>query len=57
MSTILMTTLSKEDKVLYDIHHFLTTLEVPECPDEQQRRRFIKRATKFFVQDEQLYRR
>ncbi len=54
---VLAVSISKEDKVLNEIYHFLTTLEVPECKDEQHRRRFIKRATKFFVRNEQLYKR
>ena len=48
---------SREDKVLIEIHRFLATLEIPEDLDPQQRRRFIKRATKFFIQHEQLYKR
>jgi hypothetical protein len=48
---------SKEDKVLLQIYHFLTTLEVPEIENNQQRHRFIKRATKFFVRNNELYKR
>lgn len=49
--------LSKEDQVLQEIYHFLTTLAIPEGHIEQQQWQFIKRATKFFVRDEQLYKR
>lgn len=48
---------SREDQVLNEIHHFLVTLEIPAGKDIQQRKRFIKRATKFFVRHEQLYKR
>ncbi|KAI0086603.1 hypothetical protein BDY19DRAFT_894727, partial [Irpex rosettiformis] len=49
--------ISKEDKVLNDIYQFLMTLEVLAGMDVPQRKQFIKRATKFFVRHEQLYKR
>ena len=50
-------TLSKEDQVLNSIQRFLTDLEFPSNLNEPQRKRFIKRATKFFVREHQLYKR
>lgn len=50
-------TLSPQDQTLHDIYHFLTTLETPQYASSQDKRRFIVKATRFFVQNQALYRR
>ena len=48
---------SKQDEVLQQIYHFLTTLQTPPTKSLQEKRRFIQRATKFFVRNGEMYRR
>ncbi|TFK16859.1 hypothetical protein FA15DRAFT_546737, partial [Coprinopsis marcescibilis] len=42
---------------LRQIQHFLTTLEAPQISDPQQKRRFLNKATQFFVKDGKLFKR
>ncbi|TFK16888.1 hypothetical protein FA15DRAFT_551999, partial [Coprinopsis marcescibilis] len=42
---------------LHQICHFLTTLEAPQIRDPQQKRRFLAKATQFFVKDGKLFKR
>ena len=42
-------TVSKEEQSLLDIFRFLTTLEAPNYTTPQEQRRFVKRATQFYV--------
>ena len=46
-----------QDEMLQRIQHFLETLELPPTKSNQERRRFIQRASKFFVRDHVLYKR
>lgn len=48
---------SRQDQTLRDIFKFLTTLEAPEFPSAQECKRFIKKATHLFVQNEHMYKR
>lgn len=45
------------DQLLADIFHFLTTLEAPNHPTLQDQKRFIKRATQFYVKNGRLWKR
>ena len=44
------------DKSLQSIFKFLTTLEAPEFETVQDRKRFVKKATQFFVRNGYMYR-
>lgn len=48
---------SKQDKILFQYRHFLETLETPSFSSNQDKRRFIKKATRFLVKDGKMYRR
>ena len=48
---------SRLDKSLQSIFKFLTTLEAPEFETVQDRKRFVKKATQFFVRNGYMYRR
>ena len=50
-------TLAQEDQSLLDIYHFLTTLEAPNYSTPQEQKRFIKRATQFYVNSGKLWKR
>jgi hypothetical protein len=45
------------DKSLRDIFEFLTTLEAPAFNSVQEQRRFIQRATQYFVKDNRMWKR
>jgi hypothetical protein len=45
------------DESLKEIYRFLTTLEAPASDSIQEQKRFIKRATQFYVQDGQMWKR
>ena len=45
------------DESLKDIYRFLTTLEAPASSSIQEQKCFIKRATQFYVQDDQMWKR
>jgi hypothetical protein len=45
------------DDNLRDIYKFLTTLEAPAADSIQGQKRFIKRATQFYVQDDKMWKR
>lgn len=49
--------LSKQDQVLQQIYNFLTTLQLPSLKSNQERRHFMQKATKFFVNEGILYKR
>lgn len=49
--------LSRQEKALEDIRKFLQTLEVPPTDSLQARKRFLKRATEFYLKDEKMYKR
>lgn len=49
--------LGKYDKTLVQTYDLLTTFRVPSEYDGQRRRRFIQRATKFFVQQGVMFKR
>lgn len=49
---------SKQDRDLHDYLHFLQTLQIPaSAVSNQQRHRFIRRASRFFVRNGKMYRR
>lgn len=50
-------TTKTQDEGLRDILKFLTTLEAPPTSDVQAQRRFIKRATQFFVKDGKMWKK
>jgi hypothetical protein len=45
------------DESLKDIYRFLTTLEAPASNSIQEQKRFIKRATQFYVQNNKMWKR
>lgn len=45
------------DENLKDIYKFLTTLEAPASISIQDQKRFIKKATQFYVQDDKMWKR
>jgi len=47
----------KLDENLRDIYKFLTTLEAPPSTSIQEQKRFIKKATQFYVQNGQMWKR
>ena len=49
--------LSKNDRILVEIFRFLTTLEAPNHSTPQEQRRFIKRATQFYVNSGKMWKR
>ena len=53
----LISTESTKDQTLRDIRHFLQTLETPEFPSIQARKRFIKRTLQFFLRADQMFKR
>jgi transposase InsO family protein len=54
-STLAIST--KEDQRLFDIFRFLTTLEAPQSSTPQEQRRFINRATQFYVRTGVMWKR
>ncbi|KAH7917220.1 hypothetical protein BV22DRAFT_994742, partial [Leucogyrophana mollusca] len=52
-----MTSSSPQEQTLNDIRKFLDTLEAPAFNSVQARKRFVKRATKFFVRNDQMFKR
>ncbi len=48
---------SVQEQLLYDIFHFLTTLQLPTLPNEQAKRRFIQKASRYFVQQGAMFKR
>ena len=48
---------TKAEQVLADIYHFLHTLECPPALSTQKRRRFLKRATQFFIRGSAMFKR
>ena len=48
-ATHVLSTTVREDQNLRNIYHFLTTLEAPNYSSPQEQKRFIRRATQFFV--------
>lgn len=46
-----------QETLLQQIWHFLSTLESPQFPDPQSKRRFLAKATKFFIKDKRLFKR
>jgi transposase InsO family protein len=49
--------ISTQDKVLYQIFHFLHDLKVPEFSSTQARLRFLKRTTEYYLNNGEMYRR
>jgi transposase InsO family protein len=47
----------KDEQYLTNIYHFLTTLEAPDNSSPQDQKRFIKRATQFYVKSGIMWRR
>jgi hypothetical protein len=47
----------REDQNLQNIYHFLTTLEAPNYSSPQEQKRFIKRATQFYVKSGNFWKR
>jgi transposase InsO family protein len=52
-----LATSTKEDQRLFEIFRFLTTLETPQSLSPQDQRRFIKRATQFYVKTGIMWKR
>ena len=50
-------TISREEQSLLDIFRFLTTLEAPNYTTPQEQRRFVKRATQFYVKSGIMWKR
>ncbi|KAJ3503912.1 hypothetical protein NLJ89_g8219 [Agrocybe chaxingu] len=48
---------AKQDRMLADVRKFLETLEAPPISNAQEKRRFLARATEFFIKDGQMYKR
>jgi transposase InsO family protein len=57
LPAVVLASTIKEEKKLLDIYHFLTTLEAPNYSSPQDQRRFIKRATQFYVKSKQMWKR
>jgi transposase InsO family protein len=53
----ILSTVSREDQGLFNIFHFLNTLEAPNYSTPQEQKRFIKRATQFYVKSGLMWRR
>ena len=49
--------LLRPEQLLLQVQHFLKTLELPPCPSIQVRKRFLKKASEFFMKAGQLYKR
>jgi Integrase zinc binding domain len=47
----------RPDQMLTQIQHFLKTLELPSFPSVQARKRFLKKASEFFMKAGRLYKR
>ena len=47
----------QSEQVLHDIERFLRTLETPHMSTAQERQRFIKKATRYLLRANQLYKR
>jgi hypothetical protein len=47
----------KQEDLLSEIYHFLSTYEKPVRDSVQTMKRFIKKATEFFLKDERMYKR
>jgi len=52
-----LTILSKEELGLIDVFRFLTTLEAPSSSTPQEQKRFIKKATKYYVNTGVMWKR
>lgn len=50
-------TLSKTEQILADIQHFLRTLSIPETKSLQERKRFLKKASEFYLKNSAMYKR
>ena len=49
--------LLRPEQLLLQVQHFLRTLEIPQFPSNQLRKRFSKKASEFFMKAGQMYRR
>ncbi|KAF9802742.1 hypothetical protein IEO21_09832 [Rhodonia placenta] len=54
---VMISTSSKQDKALHQYMHFLRTLETPVFTSSQEKRRFIRKASRFLVRGDKMYRR
>ncbi|CAL1710341.1 unnamed protein product [Somion occarium] len=54
---VYISTDSKQDQTMRQIHKFLSTLETPEFLSLQERKRFITKASRFFIRNGNMYRR
>lgn len=50
-------TATTKDQELLDIFHFLSTLELPQFPSIQSKKRFLKRSQQFYVSKELMFKR
>lgn len=50
-------TITKEEQSLFDIYKFLKTLTSPAFSTPQEKKRFVKKATRYFVRNNKLWRR
>jgi hypothetical protein len=48
---------TKQDQLMSDIFKFLSTLEKPALESLQARKRFIKKATEFYLKDDRMFKR
>ena len=48
---------STQEEMIKEIQHFLDTLETPVFNSIQKKRRFLAKATEFFVKDKRLFKR
>lgn len=48
---------SNQERTLHEIYDFLRTLTMPELLDEKSRRRFLKKATQYFVKADAMFKR
>lgn len=55
--SLVFATIQKDEQYLKDIYHFLTTLEAPNYSNPQEQKRFIKRATQFYVKSGIMWKR
>jgi hypothetical protein len=49
--------LNKQEQMLLDIHKFLTTLHKPDFESLQAQKRFIEKATKFYLKGDRMFKR
>jgi hypothetical protein len=52
-----LATRSAQERNLTDIQKFLRTLEAPPAASPQKKRRFLRKATEFFIKNGQMYKR